>query len=181
MYGRGFECDQQRGRKGCGWHSSFFGDWLTREATTDPSLSEPSFEGEVNSDDDLIREVKGYTEVGEMESDTQPQTTRGDLLQASHPARTRSSTGAGASTSGAGASTSGAGASTSGAGASTSGAQVLAGGSCYICRDWVSQITVKKLKLIACQYRLGEAILKPSPLIDCTSLFLAIWPSTRWL
>ena len=64
----------------------------------------------MNSDDDFIREVEGYTDVGEMERDTQPQTTEGDLPQAMHPARTRSSTVTSASTSGAGASTSGAGA-----------------------------------------------------------------------
>ena len=71
----------------------------------------------MNSDDDLIQEVKGYTEVGEMERDTQPQTIGGDLPQATHLARTRSSIDAGAS---------------------TSSAQVLTSGSRYICRDWVS-------------------------------------------
>ena len=84
MSGRGFEYGQQWGRIGHGRRSSFFGDWLTGEATADPSLSEHSSEGEVNSDDDLIREVKGYTEAGEMERDTQPQTTRGNLPQATH-------------------------------------------------------------------------------------------------
>ena len=49
------------------------------EATVAPRPSEPSLEGEVNFVDDLIREVEDYTEVGEMERDTQPQTTRGDL------------------------------------------------------------------------------------------------------
>ena len=62
----------------------------------------------MNSDDDLILEVKGYTKVREMKRDTQSQTIRGDLPQATHLARTRSSTGAGASTSGAEASTCGA-------------------------------------------------------------------------
>ena len=43
------------------------------------SLLEPSSEGEVDSDNDLIQKVEDYTKVGEMERDTQPQTTRGDL------------------------------------------------------------------------------------------------------
>ena len=37
------------------------------------------------------------------------------------------------------------------------------GGSCYVCRDWVSQVSMKKLKLIARQYRLREEIHQPSP------------------
>ena len=96
----------------------------------------------MNSDDDLIQEVESYTEVGRMERNTQPQTTRGDLPQATYLARTRSSTGVGAS---------------------TSDAQVPPSSSCYICRDWVSQIIVKKLKLITRQYKFGEGILKPNP------------------
>ena len=49
------------------------------EGTADLSLSEPSSKGEVEFDDNLIQDVKDYTEVGEMKKDTQPQTTRGDL------------------------------------------------------------------------------------------------------
>ena len=70
MSDRGFEHGQQQGHKGHGRCSSFFSDWLLREGTTDPSLSESSSEGEVNSYDELIQEVKGYNEVGKMERDT---------------------------------------------------------------------------------------------------------------
>ena len=57
-------------------------------------------------------------------------------------------------------SSTGTGALTSGVSASTNSAQALTSGSRYIYRDWVSQVTVKKLKLIARQYKLGEAILQ---------------------
>ena len=42
------------------------------EAITAPHPLEPSNEGEVKFDDDLIQEVEDYTEIGEMERDTQP-------------------------------------------------------------------------------------------------------------
>ena len=85
---------------------------------------------------------QSYTDIVEMERDTQPQTTRGNLPQTTHTTHTRFSISVGAS---------------------ASGAQALVGVSHNIYRDWVSQISMKKLKLIACQYRLREEIHQPSP------------------
>ena len=50
-----------------------------REATIAPSVSQPSLEGETSFDDDLIWEVKGYTEIGDAERVAQSQGTEGNL------------------------------------------------------------------------------------------------------
>ena len=83
-----------------------------------------------------------------MEMDSHPRTSEIDISQATHPACTGSFTGVGAST--------------SGAGPSTSSSQVSVGRARYVCRGWVSQITVKKLKFIARQYKLEDIVLRPS-------------------
>ena len=57
MSARDYECSGQRGHRGSGRRSSFFGDWLTKDATATPRPLEPSSD-EVRSNDELIREVK---------------------------------------------------------------------------------------------------------------------------
>ena len=71
-----------------------------------------------------------------------PQDTRGAPNLAAYPACTRSSISVGTSTSGARASTS---------------------DSHNVYRDWVSQVSVKRLKLIAHQFRLKEEVCQPLP------------------
>ena len=72
-----------------------------KEATIRPGVLEPYSEGETSSDDDLIQEVEGYTESGEMERVVHPQGTEGDLPPVTRSTRIMSSTSVRASTSGA--------------------------------------------------------------------------------
>ena len=75
------------------------------EAIAAPCPLEPSPEGKVHFDNDLIREVEDYTEGDEMERDNQPQTTMVNIPQTLHPTHTRSSISTNASTGGTGPST----------------------------------------------------------------------------
>ena len=107
MSERGFESSLPQGRGAHGQSSSFFGEWLMREATADPGTLESSSELELSFDDDIIQEVEDYTEAGVKKIIVRPQSTGGDLPPAINPGRTRSSACANASTSSVYASTSG--------------------------------------------------------------------------
>ena len=123
-----------------------------------PGVLEPFSKGDTNFDDDLIQEIKGYTETDEAEGVAHPQGTEGNLPPVIQSAHTRSSTSEGASTSSAQASTS---------------------GTRYVCRDWVSHISVKRLKLIARQFWLREESINLAQMRDRIFLILVWWLSAR--
>ena len=93
----------------------------------------------VHSDDDLIREVENYSE--RAEGGTQVQPPKGDLPPFALPSSALSSMGAGSL---------------------VDDAAPLTSGPHYACEDWVSRISIGKLKSIARDYRLGEIARWPS-------------------
>ena len=122
---------------------------VEEEAITAAHPSEPLSDEEVGSDDDLICKVEEYDEGGKPEWDAQPQPIERGLPHTSHPIYTRPSTGGDASS--------------SGTGPSTSGAGVPDDSFPYVCRDWVSWMTLGELKSITRQYRLGNVARLPGP------------------
>ena len=113
-----------------------------QETAADPGSFKSSSELELSSDDAIMREVKDYAKTGVAKIIIRPQCTGGDPPPAAHLARTRSSIGVGSS---------------------TNGEQVSTNSSRYVCRDWVSQVAIKRLKYIALQFRLTREVHHPRP------------------
>ena len=97
----------------------------------------PPPDKDVHFDDDIIREVENYTEGAEGDSQVQAL----DPSQLSFLPRALSSRGAGTSA--------------GNAGPSTSGAASWDVGPCYVCKEWVSRISIEKMASMAREYRLG--------------------------
>ena len=89
-----------------------------QETAAAPDPSKSLFELELNSCDDIMQEVEGYTETCMVVINSRPQGTEGDLSPSLNLAHTRSSS--------------------TGTSALTSDAQASTGDTRYICRDWVS-------------------------------------------
>ena len=154
MFGKGSASDLPQGCGGQGRCASFLGDWLMRVVTADPGAppqqiqeaaaapdpSESSSELELSSSNDIMQKVKDYVEIGVAMINFRPQGTGGDVSPAANPAHTRSSIGAGPL---------------------TSTTQATTSGTHYVCRDWVSQVNIKRLKYIACQFWLSEELYQP--------------------
>ena len=107
-----------------------------REATEDPGTSHPPPNERFDYDDDHLKEVEtfeGEEEDDVMEAIDHYQVTEGNLPTESNPHR--SSTDGGPSTS----------------------------GTHFVCSDWVSRISIKRLKFLTRQFYLPSTILKSGP------------------
>ena len=105
----------------------------------------PPLDEDVNSDNDLIREIENYAEG--VEGDSQVQTLDSPRL-ATFP---RALSSRGASTS------------MGDAGPSTSGVASRDLGPHYVCEDWVSRISIEKMVFVAHEYRLRGLARWPKP------------------
>ena len=131
-----------------------FTDQLMQEATDGPSTLHPHPNEQFASDDDLLKEVEAF-EGKEEEDDVIEeidlyQGNEGDSPIESNPHWSFLDNGP-----------------------STSGTH-------FICSDWVSCISTKRLNYLTCQFYLPSTFLKPGPIIlDRISFLLAWLPSLR--